>query len=79
MLAYALEQVTGMSPGDMFAFQTLFEDYSDKWRDIPIADRVSAGLRFYHSFFDKQGHSRNGILKLCGKTEDSQQIYQKEL
>ena len=76
ILAYALEHCARLPPGAMFSFQTLFKDYPREWRSIPIADRVSAGLKFYYTFFDKEGRSRDGTLKMRGKTDDGQQIYQ---
>ena len=78
LLAYAREKAERLPPGAMFSIQMLFKDYPREWRSIPIGDRVSVGLKFYHAFFDKEGRSRDGTFKLRGKTDDGQQIYQKD-
>lgn len=78
LLAHARGEAERLPSGAMFSFQTLCKDYPREWRSIPIGDRVSAGLKFYYAFFDKEGRSLDGAFKLRGKTDDGQQVYQKE-
>jgi hypothetical protein len=78
MLLHAKAEVEKMKSGTMFTVEKLFANYPWPWREIPIAERVSVGLRFYHSFFDKAGGCKTTMLKMRGKTDDGQQIYQRD-